>query len=142
METPRRPRYRFDGPSYAWGIGAAKEYTLQDLSEDFELGGENWGLGYSVTRQVGAFDTCIVTGMTPIDRQTTRMQLGVIARRDGDGAPDLDARLQKYMEEHAVVATQDFAIWENKLYRADPLLCEEDGPIAEYRRWVRQFYPA
>ena len=142
MEPPRSPRYRFEGPAYYWGIGGAKEYTLQALCEDFDLGGENWGLGYSVTRQAGAFRTCIVTGLTPIDRGTTRMKLGVIARRDGANGEEVESALQKYMEEHAVVATQDFEIWENKLHRPNPLLCEEDGPIAEYRRWVRQFYPA
>jgi phenylpropionate dioxygenase-like ring-hydroxylating dioxygenase large terminal subunit len=139
METPRSPRFRFEGPSYTWGIGAAKDYTLQDLTEDFDLGGENWGLGYSVTRQAGAFRTVVVTGMTPIDRGTTRIKLGVIARREG--GEEMEAALQRYMEEHAVVATQDFEIWENKVHRPAPLLCEEDGPIAEYRRWVRQFYP-
>jgi hypothetical protein len=68
------------------------------------------------------------------------MKLGVIAREDGANGDGARASLEKYMEEHAVVATQDFGIWENKLYRPDPLLCEEDGPIAEYRRWARQFY--
>jgi phenylpropionate dioxygenase-like ring-hydroxylating dioxygenase large terminal subunit len=139
METPRNPRFRFDGPSYTWGMDAAKEYTLQEFSEDFDLGGENWGLGYSVTRQAGAFRTVVVTGMTPIDRETTRIKLGVIALREG--GEEFDAALRKYMEEHAVVATQDFEIWENKVHRPAPLLCDEDGPIAEYRRWVRQFYP-
>jgi len=139
MQAPRNPRYRFDGPSYSWGIDAAKQYTLQDLREDFDLGGENWGMGYTVTRQAGAFRTCIVTGLTPIDRETTCMKLGVIAR--GAGAAFEEA-LQVYMREHAVVATQDFPIWEHKRYQPAPLLVEEDGPIAEYRRWARQFYPA
>ena len=43
-------------------------------------------------------------------------------------------------EEHAVVATQDFAIWENKIFRAQPALADGDGPIAEFRRWAAQFY--
>ena len=140
MDVPRNPRFRFEGPAYHWGIDAAKDYTLQEFREDFDLGGENWGLGYSVTRQAGAFQTCVVTGMTPVDRGTLRVKLGVIARRDGESDEAMEGALRKYVEEHAVVATQDFEIWENKLYRPTPLLCEEDGPIAEYRRWVRQFY--
>jgi 3-ketosteroid 9alpha-monooxygenase subunit A len=140
MDVPRNPRYRFEGPSYTWDIDAGKDYTLQSLREDFALGGENWGLGYSVTRQTGAFRTCIVTGMTPIDRDTVCIKLGVIARRNGESDEAMEETLQKYVEEHALVATQDFEIWEHKLYRPDPVLCEEDGPIAEYRRWIRQFY--
>jgi nitrite reductase/ring-hydroxylating ferredoxin subunit len=137
-DAPTQPRFEFDGPRYAWAIAAAKDYTLQDYREAFELGGENWGMGYTVTRQTGAFRTCVVTGLTPIDEETVSMKLGVIAR--GAGA-EFESALRVYMEEHAVVAQQDFPIWENKRYRETPLLSEADGPIAEYRRWARQFYP-
>jgi nitrite reductase/ring-hydroxylating ferredoxin subunit len=141
MDAPRGASARFEGPSYRWSIGSGKQYTLQALTEEFDLSGENWGLGYSVTRQKGAFETVVVTGMTPIDRGHVCIKLGVIARHDGRSDEEVEGVLRTYMEEHAVVATQDFQIWENKLYRPAPLLCEEDGPIADYRRWVQQFYP-
>jgi hypothetical protein len=80
--------------------------------------------------------------MTPIDRGTLCVKLAVIARRDGRAEEALDGALRNSMEEHAVVARQDFPIWETKLHRPTPLLCEEDGPVAETRRWARQFYPA
>ena len=35
---------------------------------------------------------------------------------------------------------QDIPILENKIYLSQPLLVKEDGPIAQCRRWVRQFY--
>ena len=35
---------------------------------------------------------------------------------------------------------EDIPIWENKLYRDNPVLCDGDGPIAAYRRWCLQFY--
>ena len=50
------------------------------------------------------------------------------------------AELDGYMKEHAAVAVQDFRIWENKRYEPKPVLCDEDGPIAEHRRWAKQFY--
>ena len=37
---------------------------------------------------------------------------------------------------------QDFKIWENKKYVHPPVLAKGDGPIAPYRKWARQFYPA
>ena len=37
---------------------------------------------------------------------------------------------------------EDKAIWENKLYRSKPVLCDGDGPIMVYRRWAQQFYSA
>jgi hypothetical protein len=35
---------------------------------------------------------------------------------------------------------EDIPIWENKVHHARPVLCDGDGPIANYRRWCRQFY--
>jgi hypothetical protein len=35
---------------------------------------------------------------------------------------------------------EDIPIWENKRYLERPLLCDGDGPIAEFRRWCLQFY--
>lgn len=35
---------------------------------------------------------------------------------------------------------EDRPIWENKIYRPSPVLCEGDGPIVHYRRWAQQFY--
>ena len=37
--------------------------------------------------------------------------------------------------------TQDVPIWEHKVYRERPILTKVDGPVAQYRRWFRQFYP-
>jgi nitrite reductase/ring-hydroxylating ferredoxin subunit len=143
METPRDTQHRFEGPAYYWSIGSSKDYTtLPELHEQFAMSGENWGMGYTVVRQLGTFRTCVVTGLTPIDRETTCMKLGVIARRDGRADAELEQTLRAYMAEHALVAEQDFPIWENKQFRPAPLLCDGDGPIAEYRRWVRQFYPS
>jgi phenylpropionate dioxygenase-like ring-hydroxylating dioxygenase large terminal subunit len=49
--------------------------------------------------------------------------------------------LRKAIREGGVTIGQDIPIWENKLFRPQPRLCEGDGPIMEYRRWASQFYP-
>ena len=36
---------------------------------------------------------------------------------------------------------QDAPIWETKRYVEKPILAEGDGPIGEYRRYCKQFYP-
>ena len=36
---------------------------------------------------------------------------------------------------------QDIQIWENKVYRTQPRLCPDDGPVFRLRRWYRQFLP-
>lgn len=35
---------------------------------------------------------------------------------------------------------QDVEIWKNKTKIENPLLCEEDGPVYQLRRWYEQFY--
>ena len=35
---------------------------------------------------------------------------------------------------------QDIEIWRNKTRIDNPLLCEEDGPVYQLRRWYEQFY--
>src|SRR3546814_16327947 len=35
---------------------------------------------------------------------------------------------------------KDVYIWDRKLYRPEPTLCANDGPIAKLRRWYLQFY--
>jgi len=35
---------------------------------------------------------------------------------------------------------QDVRIWQRKSSIANPLLCEEDGPVYQLRRWYEQFY--
>ncbi|WP_116365219.1 Rieske 2Fe-2S domain-containing protein [Parahaliea mediterranea] len=35
---------------------------------------------------------------------------------------------------------QDVLIWQDKVYREDPILCDGDGPINKLRRWYERFY--
>lgn len=126
---------------YRWTVGASKGVsTLDGAHDDLVMRAENWGLGYNFLRQTGRFRTVVATGLTPIDAETTHMRMGVIAKRDGPDAAQMLRELRAYMDEHAVVATQDFPIWENKKFREKPALADGDGPIAEFRRWAAQFY--
>ena len=46
----------------------------------------------------------------------------------------------QYFKTFKETVEQDILIWENKRHLLRPQLCQEDGPIAAYRRWARQFY--
>ena len=141
MAMPEDRDHAFHSGFYTWRVGTSKSVsTLDGASDDLVIEGENWGLGYNWLRQHGRFDTIVATGLTPIDAETTRVRMGVIARRGDRDEDTLRRELRAYMDEHAVVATQDFPIWENKLFRPTPLLCDGDGPIGEFRAWAAQFY--
>ena len=47
---------------------------------------------------------------------------------------------KKYGEMFGGGFLQDVHIWQNKVPVQNPLLCEEDGPVYQLRRWYEQFY--
>ena len=58
---------------------------------------------------------------------------------------DVDEKTTKYIGERYTQMfgdgfMQDVHIWLNKAPVQNPLLCEEDGPVYQLRRWYEQFY--
>jgi 3-ketosteroid 9alpha-monooxygenase subunit A len=47
---------------------------------------------------------------------------------------------KKYSDMFGEGFMQDVHIWLNKSPIQNPLLCEEDGPVYQLRRWYEQFY--
>ena len=77
---------------------------------------------------------------TPIDDEFTEVNLcfSMKALADRAATESISALNDRITNEQF---TQDVPIWENKIYRDRPMLTRRDGPIAQYRRWFRQFYP-
>jgi 3-ketosteroid 9alpha-monooxygenase subunit A len=46
----------------------------------------------------------------------------------------------KFAKQYGIGFMQDVDIWRNKSPIDNPLLCEEDGPVYQLRRWYEQFY--
>jgi hypothetical protein len=44
------------------------------------------------------------------------------------------------LDEISFQVEQDMPIWEHKIFQPNPILCDGDGPIAQFRRWFGQFY--
>jgi 3-ketosteroid 9alpha-monooxygenase subunit A len=65
-----------------------------------------------------------------------------IAVKKPEGLDDktTDYIAKKYADMFGDGFLQDVAIWENKVPVQNPLLCEEDGPVYQLRRWYEQFY--
>ena len=86
-------------------------------------------------------DTVLINCHYPIDENSFVLQYGIVVERK-DGLTDAEA------EEMAAKTgsfirygfEQDVAIWKNKARIDNPLLCEEDGPVYQLRRWYQQFY--
>lgn len=115
-------------------------YPIGGGSDAFELDATYHGPGYQLTVMEGVFKSFLFNAHTPIDHGTLHLRFGVSLRI----LPEMRERMagfsKKYVENLTVGFEQDIAIWENKVYRARPTLCDGDGPIGKLRRWYRQFY--
>jgi phenylpropionate dioxygenase-like ring-hydroxylating dioxygenase large terminal subunit len=95
---------------------------------------ETFQLGFGVLRIENTVS--FVYASSPIDEEHTHQRwVFAYPRAIGDAAGrEIIERFSQSGIYH------DIPIWNHKIYRPRPLLVEGDGPIAEYRRWARQFY--
>jgi 3-ketosteroid 9alpha-monooxygenase subunit A len=97
------------------------------------------GPAYLLMRMSGVFENYMLVAHTPIDHDHLDLRLGVSLKMQGD-RQKTEALVQMYMNNLKAGFEDDLKIWENKLYRETPVLCDGDGPITQLRRWYRQFY--
>jgi 3-ketosteroid 9alpha-monooxygenase subunit A len=69
------------------------------------------------------------------------LQWGAIVKKP-PGVTDVqgDKIAAKFADFIGIGFQQDVAIWMNKTKIDNPLLCAEDGPVYQLRRWYQQFY--
>ena len=96
---------------------------------------------YYTTSEGGALEyrSWWVNFHTPISDDEVELTSGVIvASKDGSPLP------QMFLDNYPIAAIaafgQDVEVWKTKLYRADPILCDGDGPIHKLRKWYNRFY--
>ena len=64
----------------------------------------------------------------------------MVKKIEGMSDEDNDKVARKYSKLFGEGFLQDVEIWKNKSPIQNPLLCEEDGPVYQLRRWYEQFY--
>jgi 3-ketosteroid 9alpha-monooxygenase subunit A len=77
----------------------------------------------------------------PIDNQSFMLHFGVrMKRREGMSDAQAGELAEKGFQQVLKGFMQDVEIWRTKTRIDNPLLCEEDGPVYQLRRWYEQFY--
>ena len=77
----------------------------------------------------------------PVTPTSFMLQWGVIVKRPPGLTDDQAARFgAKFGKFVGVGFEQDVEIWLHKSRVDNPLLCAEDGPVYQLRRWYEQFY--
>jgi phenylpropionate dioxygenase-like ring-hydroxylating dioxygenase large terminal subunit len=104
-----------------------------------EIEARSFGMGFSATRFTGICETLELATMTPIDAATSHVRYAFTQPRV-DGQDPKGGVAAAIIRDIVKQTNEDVVIWEHKLYREQPVLCDGDGPIAQYRRWCQQFY--
>jgi len=77
----------------------------------------------------------------PTGPDSFTLQYGITVKKpEGIDEPTAQFIAGKYAEMFGGGFLQDVHIWKNKVPVQNPLLCEEDGPVYQLRRWYEQFY--
>ncbi len=97
---------------------------------------DTWGLGLSLVRVGGAgFGLLMFSSTSPVERDKTHSRWLFTSQR-----LVADTAGEDWIKGLETGVSQDFRIWQNKRYLPNPVLCEADENLAEFRRWSRQFY--
>lgn len=85
--------------------------------------------------------TVLINCHYPIDANSFVLQYGIIVKKSNTLPDELAMQTAIALGEFVKMGfEQDVAIWKNKARIDNPLLCEEDGPVYQLRRWYEQFY--
>ncbi len=86
-------------------------------------------------------DVVLINCHVPTSQNSFKLQYGLCVRKP-EGLDEKTAQYigRKYSEMFGDGFMQDVNIWLNKAPVQNPLLCEEDGPVYQLRRWYEQFY--
>ncbi len=86
-------------------------------------------------------EVILVNCHIPTGPDSFTLQYGITVKKP-EGLDEATAQFiaDKYAEMFGGGFLQDVHIWKNKVPVQNPLLCEEDGPVYQLRRWYEQFY--
>lgn len=98
----------------------------------------NAGPGQTWQRFTGLFDTLMLGLVVPINANKMQLRFAFTQRKGMNPTQQIMAK--GLLDEISRQVEQDIPIWNHKVYRADPALCDGDGPIFQFRKWFSQFY--
>ncbi|WP_205472393.1 Rieske 2Fe-2S domain-containing protein [Nocardioides sp. SYSU D00038] len=86
-------------------------------------------------------EVILINCHVPTSHNSFKLQYGVCVKKP-EGVDEETAQYigRRYSETFKEGFEQDVHIWLNKAPVQNPLLCEEDGPVYQLRRWYEQFY--
>jgi 3-ketosteroid 9alpha-monooxygenase subunit A len=120
------------------GVGGA-ETTLRSEASYY---GPSYMIDYLEHDYHGmTMESILINCHYPVTPTSFLLQWGAIVRRPAGLSEAQATRVAvKFADFVGLGFQQDVAIWMNKARIDNPLLCAEDGPVYQVRRWYEQFY--
>jgi 3-ketosteroid 9alpha-monooxygenase subunit A len=108
-------------------------------SDTFDIWATYYGPAFQISDMKGYLHSRLFLAHTPISENELHLRFAVSLKRKG---PKTEKFAKYYVENLRLGFHEDIDIWENKLFRERPRLCDGDGPIGKLRLWYSQFYKA
>jgi 3-ketosteroid 9alpha-monooxygenase subunit A len=126
-------------PDMAKGPNAGEETLLKSEAAYY---GPSYMINPLTTTYKGIdVEVILVNCHYPVTSTDFRLQFGLMVKKieglDDEMAFKVATKFTSLFTEGFM---QDVEIWKNKSPIQNPLLCEEDGPVYQLRRWYDQFY--
>lgn len=99
------------------------------------------GAGQKFTRLSGLSETLLMVLVTPITREEVDLRFAFTHKDFPEDSMEYkvaQGSIKSTIGQSGVAG--DIPIWENKIHRPDPILCDGDGPIMKFRKYFSQFY--
>jgi phenylpropionate dioxygenase-like ring-hydroxylating dioxygenase large terminal subunit len=99
------------------------------------------GAGQKWTRFSGTVETLLQVMVTPIDSADVELRFAFTHRRFPEGSFEdriVRGQIESIIGQGGVAG--DIPIWQHKIHRAEPVLCDGDGPNMRFRRYLKHFY--
>lgn len=128
----------FDGHRATQIMRGNSEY-LSVESGELRTEATYYGPGVQFTYMSGDEETILLNAHTPVNEGLFHLWFGVLVKKKGS-ALEAQAIANAYVDNARTAFYQDVAIWKNKKFMTDPVMCNGDGPLKALRNWYAQFY--
>jgi 3-ketosteroid 9alpha-monooxygenase subunit A len=124
-----------------WGRGAdVKAKMGTPMGEvDGVISYDTMGPGQSWTRFTGISETLLVACLTPVDQDHVHARFCFTQPKAQAEGPM--GRLAKgLIRDICKQFDQDKVVWDRQRYEPNPIICDGDGPIPQFRKFYSKFY--
>lgn len=108
--------------------------------DEFELTATYFGPAYQITWMEGVLSSRLLLCHTPVRPGRIDLRFGAMLKLVKGDQALTESFAEHYSANLDKGFREDIAIWENKVWRDRPVLCDGDGAIMKLRKWYRAFY--